>query len=644
MVGFVLPYGFLFSNLIWLELSALAHALLWACIVAYTVGFVIYSVFCILHYNRKTKRILNFACCSLWTSHLAMVLVLMVGFVAAHNISLHRRRVGIIYIIISGGIVYSIGNAGLRYRRKYDVNVFLSLCKRLLMAGVTCISVFLGGAVSDENYISSGFAMSLVIPGFSAYFVFLWFLKNKLQNRDNASTLISMVSLLCCCFCLIPFGLLLPITFSTNFRETTESAAFLRVLVSVISFLCMLMIIVATSFASGTFLSLEKERMAKKVVRKIIHILHEQGVHSKESMVRPLFDFMYDKKDEDLMRYLAYDNAMLRALDDGRKVVLLGGTEFENRVGKRILRLCETCLKANASYVKAQKRSKDCKACELLSIYERERERLLQEQEHQFASEEEKNSFVSGRKKNDKRATAKTKEVSNFVLALKYRDSRQYDKALSLLNIIVSDNATSVKYLILRCCVNYGLSKFQASLDDAYVSHDLDEQRKEPMIMIPAILCAMEDTKSALQFVQKLRKRHPKFKKFAELAQLIQRLISLGVRKEKAQGKGRNLFRNLGQASNSSAIKSVQLNIAEFAYAICDHSIRRRFKYELLKEAKLDQENEKKLSMDSKLGVKIVGVRNLPKTNNSLRPKICIQVYLVCLVQILAKTILAAAM
>ena len=32
--------------------------------------------------------------------------------------------------------------------------------------------------------------------------------------------------------------------------------------------------------------------------------------------------------------------------------------------------------------------------------------------------------------------------------------------------------------------------------------------------------------------------------------------------------------------------------------------------------------------MDSKLGVKIVGVRNLPKTNNSLRPKICIQVYL----------------
>ena len=101
VIGFVLPYGFLFSNLIWLEISALARALLWACIVAYTVGFVIYIIFCIMHYNRKTKRLINFACCSLWTSHLAMVLVLMVGFVAAHNISLYRRRIGIMYIIIS---------------------------------------------------------------------------------------------------------------------------------------------------------------------------------------------------------------------------------------------------------------------------------------------------------------------------------------------------------------------------------------------------------------------------------------------------------------------------------------------------------------------------------------------------------------
>ena len=44
VIGFVLPYGFLFSNLIWLEISALARALLWACIVAYTVGFVIYII------------------------------------------------------------------------------------------------------------------------------------------------------------------------------------------------------------------------------------------------------------------------------------------------------------------------------------------------------------------------------------------------------------------------------------------------------------------------------------------------------------------------------------------------------------------------------------------------------------------------
>ena len=118
--------------------------------------------------------------------------------------------------------------------------------------------------------------------------------------------------------------------------------------------------------------------------------------------------------------------------------------------------------------------------------------------------------------------------------------------------------------------------------------------------------------------------------KICRACSLIQRLISLGVRKEKTRGKTQNLFRNLGQASNASAIESVQLNIAEFAYAICDHSIRRRTRHELLKEAKIrsKRENQKKLSMDSKLGVKIVGVRSLPKANNNLRPKICIQAYL----------------
>ena len=82
------------------------------------------------------------------------------------------------YIIISGGIVYSIGNAGLRYRRKYDINVFLSLCCALpFMVGVTFISVFLGGAVSDENYVSSGFAMSLIILSSVLISYFYGFLK-----------------------------------------------------------------------------------------------------------------------------------------------------------------------------------------------------------------------------------------------------------------------------------------------------------------------------------------------------------------------------------------------------------------------------------------------------------------------------------
>ena len=58
--------------------------------------------------------------------------------------------------------------------------------------------------------------------------------------------------------------------------------------------------------------------MAKKVVREIMHDLDvEHKVASKEDIVRPLFDFLYDKKDEELMEN-EFNNDMLRSLDDGK--------------------------------------------------------------------------------------------------------------------------------------------------------------------------------------------------------------------------------------------------------------------------------------------------------------------------------------
>ena len=70
--------------------------------------------------------------------------------------------------------------------------------------------------------------------------------------------------------------------------------------------------------------------MAKKVVREIMHDLDvEHKVASKEDIVRPLFDFLYDKKDEELMENLKFNNDMLRSLDDGKKTVIVGSKEFK---------------------------------------------------------------------------------------------------------------------------------------------------------------------------------------------------------------------------------------------------------------------------------------------------------------------------
>ena len=54
---------------------------------------------------------------------------------------------------------------------------------------------------------------------------------------------------------------------------------------------------------------------------------------------------LYDKKDEELMANLGFDNDMLRSLDNGKKTLLIGAKELKSQVKRRTLTLCQTCVK-----------------------------------------------------------------------------------------------------------------------------------------------------------------------------------------------------------------------------------------------------------------------------------------------------------
>ena len=149
------------------------------------------------------------------------------------------------------------------------------------------------------------------------------------------------------------------------------------------------------------------------------YLLLDHNVSSKEDIVRPLFDFLYDKKDEELMANLGFDNDMLRSLDNGKKTLLICAKELKSQVKRRTLTLCQTCLKEQ-SYVKAKKRSTMCQPCEIWKIFDSQRKKLLQEQEHRYADEEQKAILRLKKKKEmEEKLKRKQQETSNYVNALR---------------------------------------------------------------------------------------------------------------------------------------------------------------------------------------------------------------------------------
>ena len=59
-----------------------------------------------------------------------------------------------------------------------------------------------------------------------------------------------------------------------------------------------------------------------------------------------------------------------------------------------------------------------------------------------------------------------------------------------------------IRFILLRCYLNYGLKRYKDALDDAYACHELDQKRIEAMIMIPVAMCGMSDPKSAAKFLK----------------------------------------------------------------------------------------------------------------------------------------------
>ena len=101
--------------------------------------------------------------------------------------------------------------------------------------------------------------------------------------------------------------------------------------------------------------------------------------------------------------------------------------------------------------------------CEIHEIYQTQRDKLLLEQEHKYADEEQKAILRLKKKKElEDKLKRKQKEASNYVEALRKRDARQYGDAIPILNVLVKDNPMEIRFILLRCYLNYGLKRYKS--------------------------------------------------------------------------------------------------------------------------------------------------------------------------------------
>eukprot|EP00505_MAST-04D_sp_SCG-Rhode-Island_P001927 Stramenopile-MAST_4_protein_1927 len=287
--------------------------------------------------------------------------------------------------------------------------------------------------------------------------------------------------------------------FVVNRATVIGTSTALRVTISIISLMVMAIIIVISNIATASFLSLEKERQAKNVVRKIIAQLDASyAIKTKEALLRPLFDVMYDIHEDQFMEYLTYDNPMIHSFDDGKTIKIKDAKILNKDIAQKNIILCKSCVAIHHEYTKAGRGKDLCRPCELEAALETRRgHRKLLELER-YASAEKK-ELIRLQRKRDKIAAmeARKKESSLYFLAKQKVNGSEFTEVVSLATQLIDMNAHNWKYHVLLATGSYSIGNFEMALEYSRKAICLNEEAIEPIVLLFGAACALNQPDEA---------------------------------------------------------------------------------------------------------------------------------------------------
>jgi hypothetical protein len=557
-----------------------------------------------------------------WIAHGSTALLLPIGFFIAVVVSMEQRRPGLMVAMASGGLVHTYGNFGMELKKIQYTKLFLCVCCLLpMVAGISMTVLFMDA--DDDTFLSIGMALMTVWPGATIFWAFLWQVDSFFKSRKNGEFIVSGIMTLCCCLCLIPFGFVVPVITSMDFKGDVSVSSALRVTVSVMSLLCMAIIIVASNVATSTFLSLEKERMAKKVVRKMIADIKDvYNLVANETLLRPLFDIMYDITDDKLDEFLVIDNPVVTIFDDSKCMKMIGTKEFK---AKKV-NLCKTCLAGpDVSHSRAEKRKDFCRPCQIERILEEKREHRRSLELEKYASEEKKALIrLQRQREKQKQIEMKKKERMMHATCKQKLSGSEFEEVVKISRKLVEMNSHDARYCTSLATGLYATRKYEEALRVATDATELSELSAEPVIIVFGSACLSNDPTTAIIAMQKRLKTTPNALPIKKALQLAN---ALKENQDSIRNHGKGGFCRKRESIHALSEKGVTLRakVDELVWNILFASQRRR-------QRRIDKRTAEKAIKEAEaitsrqtviVAVNILNIsKNVPKSKKGIFPNV----------------------
>ncbi len=397
-----------------------------------------------------------------WFMHWCMLFSLIILLLAGSFVATEKRKSSLTVLFVVAPALYVLKSSENGWKWISKKWVLVSGWIIIVLGIIIAYTLHLSG--QREAFVAVATAL-VAFPALFASFGFLRVVKECIRSHPNHRKLQMAGSLLCCIGVLIPFGVALPVTLSTNWDFDIVYGKGLLLVVSLLILICLCDVSTVTIAINSTFHAIQKEKRAKFVTRIIkMHLLHEE-VHVDDESARFMYDVALSHvRDWKTFEKLLQDEKVLVRFQNAHQMTLSTAADLKDNLASHSVLLCGQCITRGWKVSARHQRKTLCKTCVLEELIE-EQKRLEKIKKADDAAK----AFM--KIKRDEEVELKRQLVverknqykSTFALI----SEKDWGPALEIMNKILEQDNNNPAYLCHRAMIYVQMRDGEMALRDA---------------------------------------------------------------------------------------------------------------------------------------------------------------------------------